>query len=454
VGSTDRTNNRRKPIPVQRSFFDWLGSKGWLFPVITAAILRVGVWAVGLAEGSYLSPDSTIYWQISGDLFRTYSATEGALFDLALLRPPGYPAILAFFRSAANDLPTVVLLLCLVAVATVFLTYQIALRITGAKAAAIAAWWLALSPLHVVESSFLLSEISFSLFILAAIVSLSSSRDRPVRERSLASWVGAGLLVAAATFIRPIALYLPILVLLLGVIASKARHCQLLTGVLAFVAAFSLPIAVWLGHNHAKSGVVTFSTVQGINLALYRAVGAMMEEDGLSLREARGEMRRLVASATTPGMNVAEVSEVQAAVGIREILERPSGYVESAIKGLGRTLVGPGRADIERRFVESSLPYLVLPLTVASFISAMAMALLALWGLVHALRNHDWNLLTLVGLPLFYLLLVGSGQEADSRFRMPIEPLFAIFAASGLANVRLRHLTRATPWPFDESADD
>ena len=418
---------------------------GWLWPLVVAAVFRIGAWAIGLPGDGYLSPDSHGYWQISSDLIRAYTDTHGTLLELALLRPPGFPALLALFRFVGDNYATAALLLSLLGVTTVLLTYQVALRLVGARAAVVAAWWLALSPLHVIESSFLLTEIAFATFVLAALLTLLPSSDRSDRI-STTRWIGAGLLMAVATFIRPISLYLPFVVLLLGVITVKSGRRRLLTGILPFVAAFALPIGAWVGHNYAKTGVATFSTIQGANLALYRAVGAMTEQDHVSVQEARQEMRRLVAIHTSADMNPAEVAEVQTAVGIREILERPRGYAQSSIKGLGRTLVGPGTADIERRLSAGALEALRLPLIGLSLISASAMSMLSVWAILRAIRRRERFLIIAI-VPLLYLILVGSGHEADSRFRMPLEPLLTILAGSVVVSVLSRHATTARPRP-------
>lgn len=41
----------------------------------------------------------------------------------------------------------------------------------------------------------------------------------------------------------------------------------------------------------------------------------------------------------------------------------------------------------------------------------------------------------LLGLPLAYFLLMGSGHEAWARFRVLLEPLMVVFAAVGLLSI-------------------
>jgi 4-amino-4-deoxy-L-arabinose transferase-like glycosyltransferase len=318
----------------------------WVVPVIVGALARIGVWALGVSQQTYLSRDTQGYWSLSEDLLSAYDGTNPALLETALLRPPGYPAILFLFRTVGDSYTTAALLQSLIGVGAVFLTYHLALRLAGVSVATVAAWWVAVDPLLVVQSSVLLTETIFAVLMLVALAHLT-----PLAQTAgnLAPWrwATAGLLVAAATFVRPISLYLPILVLLVGLfVALLHDRRRLIYGALVFAVSFALPVGAWFLHNSSLTGVPTFSTVQGVNLALYRAVGAMIHEEGVSRNEARREMRRLVEAETKPQMNPAEVAAIETRVGIREILERPLGYVVSAARGSIYTLFGPGRADI------------------------------------------------------------------------------------------------------------
>jgi hypothetical protein len=60
------------------------------------------------------------------------------------------------------------------------------------------------------------------------------------------------------------------------------------------------------------------------------------------------------------------------------------------------------------------------------------MALFATVGVWHLIRRRAWAPLLLLGLPLAYLLLIGSGQESEGRFRVPLAPMIAILAAVGV----------------------
>lgn len=420
-------------------------AKTWVGPVVVGALARIGVWALGLSRQTYLSRDTHGYWSLSEDLVSAYDGTNPALLETALLRSPGYPAILSFFRAVGDSYATAALLQSLVGVGAVFLTYQLALRLAGASVATVAAWWVAVDPLLVVQSSVLLTETAFSVLVLAALVPLTPLARTTPGNLAPWRWATAGLLVAAATFVRPISLYLPILVLLVGLFVGLLHHRRrLIYCTLVFLVSFALPVGAWFFHNSSLTGVPTFSTVQGVNLALYRAVGAMIHEEGVPRNEARSEMRRLVEAETTPQMNPAEVAAIQSRVGIREILERPGGYVISATRGSIYTLFGPGRADIRERLSTGRWAAIATPLVILSITSALGMALCAAVGVWHLIRRRAWTPLLLLGVPLAYLLVIGSGQESEARFRVPLTPMIAILAGIGLSVVMRSMKEKAT----------
>jgi uncharacterized membrane protein YfcA len=79
----------------------------------------------------------------------------------------------------------------------------------------------------------------------------------------------------------------------------------------------------------------------------------------------------------------------------------------------------------------TSLEFLTPPLVAASAASAILLSIGSMIGALAWFRAREWRKLLLLGLPLAYFLLVGSGHEAWARFRVPLEPLMVIFAAVG-----------------------
>lgn len=403
----------------------------WRAPLLVGTLLRVAAWVPGLWNQSWVEVDTRSYWALSSDGLAGYGATEGQLYHWGLMRPPGYPAILAVLRAFGDSYAVVALLQILFGVTALVLTYHLARRLAGERVAVLAAWWLALSPMQIVHSSTLLTEIPFSVFLLAALLLVAPLVEGDVIEHW--RWAGAGLLVGLATLVRPIALYLPLVVLAVMAFSRLPRRFAI-SGLL-FVAGFAVPVSGWMVRNHKVTGVVILSTIEGINLAYYRAAGAVAVEENVPVRVAREQMASLVQAESDPLMNPAELSRVAARVGIRKIMRHPSGYAYSAARGLAYTLVGPARSYFVERFRGTPVEVLTLPVVAASAVSAILMTIGSIVGVLAWARAHEWRKLLLIAVPLLYMLLIAAGQEAWARFRVPVEPLLAILAAVGLMHL-------------------
>jgi 4-amino-4-deoxy-L-arabinose transferase-like glycosyltransferase len=412
-------------------------NRGWPGPVIVGALLRVAAWASGLWSGGWVQTDTPQYWALASNGLAAYHAREGWLYGLALMRPPGYPAILAAMRLVYDDYAGAAFLQVGFGLAAIVLTYSLARRVADPAVAAVAAWWVALSPLHVVESSVLLTEVPFSVFLLAAAFVVAPRAE--VEPLEWWRWGAAGLLLGLAILIRPIALYLPPVVLLVMASISSTRRLRMIAAGLALVAGAAVPVGSWMARNHRVTGVATVSTIEGINLAFYRAAGAIAVEDRIPLDEAQERVAALVAAETDPDMNPAQVARVETRVGVREILRHPLGYAWTALRGLALTLFGPARSHFVERFHATPLELATRQLIALSALSAALLSILSLAGTTLWLRARRWRPLLVVGLPVLYLLAIGSGQEAWARFRVALEPFLVILAAPALLRwVRLR----------------
>jgi 4-amino-4-deoxy-L-arabinose transferase-like glycosyltransferase len=343
-----------------------------------------------------------------------------------------------------------------VAVVALIVTWGRALL--GVREALLAGWWLALDPLELVQSSILLTEIPFSLLILLA--TFAAAKAIGAGRGSLGWWAIVGGLLGFATLVRPISYYLPVIVCPMVALGLHARlgWRGALVRAGAVLATFALFVAPWVARNEVVSGVRTISTIQGVNLAHYRAAGALVESEGVALPTARERIHAMVDARFPPGADPALRSSIQEEIGVDLILEHPVGYTVSALKGAARTLVGPGSADLDARF--GDLPggrSLFTALWALSAASAILSALLVFAGLALLAKRRDWLLLALLATPILYLLIVGSGLEAYSRFRLQMLP--SMLAASAVSVIALYDRARARlhvpplPAPVESGAE-
>jgi 4-amino-4-deoxy-L-arabinose transferase-like glycosyltransferase len=399
--------------------------------LVVAGLLRVAAWALGLAHPhSFGGGDTPDYWLLASDPLGTYGARDGLEFEVGLRRPPGYPVLLWIQLTLGGGWIGAALIQTGFGIAAVALTLELGRRLVGEAGAAVAAWWIALDPLHVIESSILLTEIPFSVALLLA--SLGAWKALVTPGPSVRWWAATGAMLGLATLVRPIAFYLPPLAALILALAGGRRlgARSAVLGAAIVLVAYAAVAGAWVARNQAASGVATISTIQGTNLAMYRAPGALHEGRNVPVAESRSRIAALVDARLPADANPARRAKVEERVGFGEILGEPIGYAISAGKGLFRTLFGPGGSHIAERVRGAPGAHVMgLALTLLSAASAVTASVLMLFGFGAALRRRAWLLLALVGLPVLYLLLVGSGHEAYSRFRLQMLPFVLIISA-------------------------
>lgn len=394
---------------------------------LIAAVLRLVAWMPGLGDSAvYTGGDTAEYQTVADDLAAAYGSSPGSLQDLGLRRPPGYPLLLAAFRAVSERLPWLALCQVAIGLTLVVLTGWVGKRLFGATAGLIAAGWVTVDPLMVVNSSVLLTETPFAVLLVLTVAGVHRCGEAS-RSMPLAAAAGAGLALAVATFVRPISLYLALLLVpLIFAISPPGRRRWLVP--LVFGLAAVLPVAAWMTRNHALYGEAVFSTIDGANMLDYRAAGSLGEQERIPISEARSRVQARARAEMEPGMNAAERSRVSSRVGVEVIVQHPVGYLLMAARGALMTLAGPGTSGLAVRLGGSAAGAVLMVFVALSAASAVACVLLASWALVVALRRRSWAALP-VAVPLVYLLVIGSGQESYSRFRVPLMPLLALLAA-------------------------
>ncbi|MGH8605295.1 MAG: ArnT family glycosyltransferase, partial [Gammaproteobacteria bacterium] len=168
-----------------------------------------------------------------------FGAGAGELFDLGLKRTPGYPLLIHSVYAIVGVAPSVVVLLQIAfGVATVWLTYLAGLRLFDRQAAWLAALALAVDPISIIMTNYLQPEVFFTSVLVAG----SLCWWRGLRERSLWWSAGAGMVLGASTLIRPRALYLPVVLVFVGLILQDSRWPTRLVRSGVFLLAFALPV--------------------------------------------------------------------------------------------------------------------------------------------------------------------------------------------------------------------
>jgi 4-amino-4-deoxy-L-arabinose transferase-like glycosyltransferase len=395
-----------------------------------ALVLRLPIFILDFFHPDrFFTFDAHGYVTAATNFHQAYFQPDSPLFELGLRRPPGYPGLIRGVYAIAGDRPWVVILLQVaMGVATVGLVYLLGRRLFGPAVGAWAALALAVDPISIVLANYLQPEIPYTLLLVGG----SLLWLRGLQDRSWWWGVGAGMVLGLGVLVRPVGLYLPVILIPVSLLLHGGAWRKRLAFVFALLLAFSVPVGGWIAHNARATGVATLSTVESINLLNWRAAGALAEDEGISVTQAQDQLERELAQRVRPDMNEAERSQVAASLAVRTLLRHPVGAVKTWVRGAVAMLVGPGRDELLRLLGISNhaggtsialvgLEFLVYGLILAG----------AVWGVRVLVRDRRWSELALVLAFILYFVIVSSGLNAYSRLRVPAMPFIALLAGCG-----------------------
>ena len=439
--------------PMKRASFPALA-----VPVIAAAAVRLGFLALVLLRsgtGALYRADTLSYLLPGRNVLFHGSYSAAGLPEL--VRTPGYSLFLAAVILAGPI--AVALAQIVLSLLSVLVVGRIAFAVFGNRRAALAgAWLFAFEPLSVIYSIQLLSETLFlALFLLFADRMTAFLLDQ--RLRTLAT---AGLLLAAATFVRPVTYYLP-LALAVGLFIVLRHAPGLRWRAPAVLLLCVLPwLAAWQIRNKMETGYGGFSSIQPQDLYFFhtaevtgRLQGRPMEDvlNELGYNDERLFLARHPAAAH---WNQAQRLEFMRSEASRILWAHPGLFLRAYCAGMLRVAFNPGSSVL---FSLLNLPVdeatyhrerFQGPLAAAlwtirrhpgqtAVMAAMLLLLLTLYALAlrGLARSAHWkptsnaSLFLLLGLALYFFAVSG-GAIGAARFRLPIMPILCIFAAAGI----------------------
>jgi len=419
-----------------------------LLSVLSKATLGMLVMAYN-PEGVFESTDSQEYHQLALNLvqYRSFSRSSGPPLEPETIRTPAYPVLLSGLYQIVGIRPHgVVVIQIALSLVTMLAGYRIATLLFGARAGLLTAIFLVLDPVSLYYSQVLLTETLFGAALtLSLLWMVRGSRDPSF---SYPCWVG--LCLAVATYTRPTGYYLGLLFPVVFFIA--ARQSQGWRRALASAALmwllFAVPIGAWQIHNYFSTGSAEFSQAKNQYLLIAKAAAIVAMRDGLSLEEAQHRLAEQHAESLPPDFPrspQAHLLESQGAFAQAIVVAHPVLLMWTTLQGTAANLLGPSnlahlfgadnvalrKAFLQQDFVRFPLRDWVI--TLASWTCGSLLLVVLYAGIVALLKHRGfWNadiaLLVLTGA---YVILVSSGPEAYSRFRMPVMPIFCILAAGG-----------------------
>jgi 4-amino-4-deoxy-L-arabinose transferase-like glycosyltransferase len=238
-----------------------------VWPIVLLAFAIRAVYAVAFAPDIKGLGDDLFYRLTAEQLAegRGYvdvlAAWAGRELEPTATHPPLYPYGLAGLILVGADAVDALRMLGVVAgTATVLVVGAIADRVSGRRAALVAAGVAAIYPAFIAADGALMSESLFGLLVAGAVLQGLRQRDEP----SLPGAALLGVLIGAATLTRPEGL---LLVPLLGWAVLPAARGRRLALATLLLGATALTLAPWVIRNEREFGQVVLSTNEGVTLA-------------------------------------------------------------------------------------------------------------------------------------------------------------------------------------------
>jgi len=415
-------------------------------------------------------PDAAEYLALAENLTHHRSFTRDTVppFRPELFRTPGYPLsvspLAAVFSSPV--LPALLLQL-LISLLTIWLVFVLAAELgLGPPLAVTAALLVAVSPNLAFLSTKLVTEPLFTLVLVVTLLLLNRYRTTSRTTDLVGAGVAAGLLI----LIRPIATYLPLVVAAYVLVTELRRSRSRWWLALLPLACASIVVLPWMVRNGRSTGRYIISTASEHNLYLYNAAAVVAADKGTTLEAARDSMYASAKQEYGPLDSLDEASFWQSLgrVGAEELGRRPLLALKTSLVGLAGNVLLPlslrpllvhtgagtnasfdSGSHVAQEAVKLATRGRIgeavglvcrerlarLPLAAAIVLIAAALfhALLLLGAFIGLFLRDGRRLLWLL-LPVAYFLCL-TGPMGDARFRAPVEPLIALFAAVGLGRL-------------------
>ncbi len=388
--------------------------------VFVAVVVRAALIALGVLHGStFRSNDSALYLALAEALARDGAfALDGVAHSF---RTPGYPLLLAPGVWLGQVAPWIIGLQLVMAAATVVATRALGLWLTRERSVAnVAALLLACEPYSAVYTGLVLTEVSFALMLTLHLLGLVWFLEGSPASRAARGLVLAGLACAASAWLRPITYTLPLVVLLVLAVA-RVRPRQLAL----YAASALVPLLAWQVRNGAQTGDYGFYGGSSHTAYYYVAIPIRARLEGLSadvLRDEEGVWRAV--GALSAAERDAHEGQAQALV-----LAHPQVFAALVGERFWRTLTVNDNA----RVVQLVGPRLVRA-SKALRMAWWVVLLLAALGLVRELTRWTPARAVVVVCTAF-VLVVPALVTDDPRYRMPVVPVFCLWAAVGLGLV-------------------
>ena len=397
---------------------------------------------------------------------------QSYLERITCLRTPGYPLYVAAHYLLAGPAPWVVLLSqCLLETLSCFLLMVLVAMFLSRLLALIAGFFYALYPIAVLNTANLLSDVFFVFTILLfSCLVMRIFKDGSKRFTWLYPAL-AGLALGFAALVRPVAVYLPVLLVFLFVFQRQLPLRSALGRYAILTVFFLAAVVPWMVRNYNHYGVFSFSTSGAYNLLILNAGPLMNLPELKTMDDYYAYLFGLVdREIEKEGLNPNELNDFQKAdhwkkYALNVISSKPVAFFKSYVMGIGHTFLnlsssefalafGQPRNRIDIKATANPVELLKEYLAVKGALGIIIMILVGgyylvaygclIIGLIEAVKRGWSPFFTFsVIMPLYFALITGAAGL--SRFGLPAYPFVLVFSAMGALRVWERLMAGRRP---------
>lgn len=401
--------------------------------------------------------DSREYHQIADNLIENgiFSLDPEPPINPDSFRTPGYPLFLAGILVLFKSIKAVSIIQALISGFIGVLMYWISRRVFNKGAIGfLAALIFAFEPSGLFFSNMAMSE---TLFLLLLLLALYIFLDTNKSKRKFAL---VGLLLGLCVLVRPIAILLPFIFILVYLLGGKRDFKKKIINSLIILIIFILVLSPWVLRNKIVFDSFGLSSISSYNLYYYNAMRFFMLKEGVTYTEAdkifSDNMSSLtgvdLTKGTRPSLVLAPAFRKEA---LNYIKSDMVGYVKFHLTTLVPFFLTDGLREIAHATGKAPDKLLHLReyllsgdlaggidevkdggalsvLFLIGFLFSSIVTILSFWGVIIGVRKEATRVnISLLFLVLMYLALF-SGVVTTVRFRYAVSPIIFLLAAHGL----------------------
>ena len=442
-------------------------AKKLLWIIILAFLIRAALpiisYRISHNKEIFYAPDSRAYVNLAEELIETGNFARGDKPEIK--RTPGYPVFLTSGIILGDLEGFTIFLQILLSCLTVFLVYEIGLRIFNKPSCALlGALLYSLEPLSIVFCSTILTETLFTFFIMAFLLFII----RYIQDQRFRDLIISALFLSASVYVRPVSYYLVIPVSVCIVIIGYYKRAIMKRFIFQAVAFFlicALLLGIWHARNLEVARFNGFSAIDAVYLYFYNGAAIEARKDKRPYYQVLKERgygnieAYFMKHPEQSSWSKTERFRFMKREGLREIQENLDIYIPIHFRGIIRVILDPGgvyylkllnlypkQGGVLGMILDRGLFPAVKDLMKRNpllFWINLILGIFLVFQLLFALsilfyRNPKGIVILFILGIVAYFLLFSGGPNSIARLRHPIMSVVCILSSFGIEKIIFR----------------